>query len=222
MAVTRSKPRRKTPGRRPAAASSPAAANLTTADLVVLGLLADQPRHGYALLREYERQEVADWAAVSRPHVYYALTKLARHGLVVPAGEEQSGGGRDAGAEPAAGKNPRRRVVFALTATGEAALAGRLADPGWARGRHPEPFTTWLGLSLHVRPAERAAVLAERRAFLEAEVGREEKTLLVLHADPGAGAALGAAMVDLRLRCLRVELDWLVAFCERLLPQCDP
>lgn len=40
------------------------------ADLVVLSLLAERAMHGYELLKEYERQEVADWAPVSRPHVY--------------------------------------------------------------------------------------------------------------------------------------------------------
>jgi DNA-binding PadR family transcriptional regulator len=34
---------------------------------VVLSLLAERAMHGYELLKEYERQEVADWAPVSRP-----------------------------------------------------------------------------------------------------------------------------------------------------------
>ena len=50
---------------------------LTTADLVVLSLLAERAMHGYELLGEYDRQEVVDWASVSKAQVYYALQKLA-------------------------------------------------------------------------------------------------------------------------------------------------
>ena len=46
---------------------------LTTADLVVLSLLAERNMHGYDLLAEYSRQEVADWASISKAQLYYAL-----------------------------------------------------------------------------------------------------------------------------------------------------
>ena len=57
---------------------------LTTADLVVLSLLAEQPMHGYDLLAEYERQEVVDWASVSKAQLYYARAKLADPPGVTP------------------------------------------------------------------------------------------------------------------------------------------
>ena len=168
---------------------------LTTADLVVLGLLAERPMHGYAVVREYERQEVADWAAVSRPHVYYALAKLARRSLVVPVGEPVS-----------AVATGRRRTVFAPSAAGHQALADRLADVAWAHARQPDPFTTWLGLSIHGRPAEVRIIL---EAYLQGELAREEATLPLVQNDPSPRAAVGIHMVELRIRQLRVELDWL-------------
>ena len=170
-------------------------AALTTADLVVLGLLAERPMHGYELVQEYERQEVRDWAAVSRPHVYYALQKLAALALLVPAGNSATRG--------------RRRIVFTLSEAGQKALADGLADPSWATGRHPEPFTTWLGLSIHARSEDVGQVLAARRSYLQGEWEKEQATLSAIRADVGARVQIAARMVELRLRQLRVELDWL-------------
>src|SRR5215467_11143631 len=59
-----------------------ASALLTTPDLVLLSLLAERPMHGYQANLELERREIHDWAAVSRPQVYYSLEKLARAGLL--------------------------------------------------------------------------------------------------------------------------------------------
>src|SRR4029077_8163853 len=55
---------------------------LTTADLVLLSLLAEQPMHGYQANRELQRREIRDWAAISRPQVYYSMEKLARLGFL--------------------------------------------------------------------------------------------------------------------------------------------
>ena len=61
---------------------------LTTADLVLLSLLAEKPMHGYQANAELERREIRDWAAISRPQVYYSMEKLARLGLLRPVSRE--------------------------------------------------------------------------------------------------------------------------------------
>ena len=71
------------------------AGSLTTADLVVLSLLTERAMHGYELLGEYERQEIADWASVSKAQVYYALQKLAELDLIEPLTAEPIGGERE-------------------------------------------------------------------------------------------------------------------------------
>src|SRR5580765_6107089 len=161
-------------GRRPANRSAGEGGKkgvaLTTADLIVLSLLCEKPMHGYELIREYERQEVRDWASVSRPHVYYALKKLASTGHIV--GSETRDGAR-------------RRSVYKVTSTGSAALADALADPAWAMSQVPSPFTTWLGLSIHARPADARSVVEVRRAFLADQIRKERKTLAAVAADDG-------------------------------------
>src|SRR5258708_13550795 len=50
---------------------------LTIPDLVLLSLLAERPMHGYEANLEMERRDIRDWAAISRPQVYYSLEKLS-------------------------------------------------------------------------------------------------------------------------------------------------
>lgn len=170
--------------------------SLTAADLVVLSLLAERPMHGYELIAEVARQEVSDWAPVSRAHVYYALKKLARLGLLTRA--------EDAGA--AAGPD---RVVYAPSPAGRAALTEELAREAWVTQRSVAPFTTWMGLSIHARPADARRLLARRRAYLEAEIAKEQATLAAIRADTGQRVRVAAAMVDLYLRQLETELAWI-------------
>ena len=54
---------------------------LTIPDLVLLSLLAERPMHGYEANLELERRCIRDWAAISRPQVYYSLEKLASGGF---------------------------------------------------------------------------------------------------------------------------------------------
>src|SRR5712671_4998430 len=82
---------------------------LTVPDLVLLSLLAERPMHGYEANLELERRCIRDWAAISRPQVYYSLEKLAAAGFIR---EKES----DA---PQAG--PERRVL-ATTAKGRTEL----------------------------------------------------------------------------------------------------
>ena len=90
---------------------------LTTPDLVLISLLAEQPMHGYQANLELERREIRDWAGISRPQVYYSLDKLARAGLIRAAES----------VEPAAGPD---RSVFETTAKGfqetEASITSKL------------------------------------------------------------------------------------------------
>ena len=166
---------------------------LTTADLVVLSLLAEKPMHGYDLLSEYQRQEVVDWASVSKAQLYYALTKLSEIKLIEGRGEE----GR-----------ARERVVYAPTDAGIIALAKALTDTSWASGRIAQPFTTWLGLSIHAEPDSQRNMLMARQKFLIAEIEKERESLTFIETLPGGRAARGSEIVRLVIRQLGVVLEW--------------
>src|SRR3569623_923000 len=84
-------------------------------DALVLAVLADGPRHGYALIDELRRRS-AGALELAEGTLYPALHRLERDGLL------ESRWAHDA---------PRRRRVYALTGRGRPALAGR-REEWWA------------------------------------------------------------------------------------------
>jgi len=193
-------PRLKPRGRRPGRAG-----DLTTADLVVLSLLAERAMHGYDLLAEYARQEVADWASISKAQLYYALNKLAGLGLLCGTADQAEG---------------RERTVFRPTTTGRSALEQALADPGWAAGRVAQPFMTWFGLSIHAAPDAQLALLQLRLRFLDREIAKEQASLVYIETLDDARAVKGADIVRLTISQLKVERDWVADLLTR--PGRDP
>ena len=100
--------------------SSPSVADLTG---LVLGVLADMPRHGYAIAREIERRSGGDGALkAGQGKLYPVLRALEADGFVISSWETPPSG-------------PARRI-YTLTEKGGGALARREAaapPPGRVR-----------------------------------------------------------------------------------------
>ncbi len=171
-------------------------AAVTTPDLVILSLLAERPMHGYQVNLELERRCVRDWAAISRPQIYYSLEKLAAAGLI-RAGESE---------DPSAG--PDRRV-FETTAKGRHALSDALEREDWTTQRDRPPFLTWVALSWQARPGVFKKQLARRVEFLEREIAREKETLDSILAEVGHPHHEAVWMVTLMIEQFQTELKWL-------------
>jgi DNA-binding PadR family transcriptional regulator len=169
---------------------------LTTPDLVLLSLLAERPMHGYQANLELERREVRDWAAISKPQVYYSLEKLEGLGLV---GESRSD---DAVAGP-------ERQVYATTPRGRAALAAALDREDWTTQRERPAFLTWMALSWQARPGVFASQLRRRAAFLRKELAREQATLESILQEVGHEFHEAVWMVTLTISQFGAELLWL-------------
>ncbi|WP_307849783.1 GyrI-like domain-containing protein [Qaidamihabitans albus] len=69
----------------------------------MLGLLVEQPRHGYDLEKVIEERGVRAWTALGFSSIYYLLDKLARRGLIEATGAPSSG---------------KSRATFRVTASG--------------------------------------------------------------------------------------------------------
>jgi DNA-binding PadR family transcriptional regulator len=160
--------------------------------------------HGYELVKEYERQEVADWAMVSRAHVYYALQKLADCGHIEAL---ESAGARDG----------RGKAVYRVTQAGKHALSAALGSEEWAQDRTPTAFNTWSGLAIHAREADRRRVLAARRVYLERQIAKEQRSAVDIAVDHGRRASIAAVMVGLCIEQFETELRWLAALEKVLL-----
>ncbi len=82
---------------------------MTNAELAVLSLIAETPRHGYEIEQTIENRGMREWTEIGFSSIYYLLNKLEKTGLV--------------GSELIAthGRGSARRV-FQITLEGRAAL----------------------------------------------------------------------------------------------------
>ena len=178
---------------------------LTTPDLVLLSLLAERPMHGYQANAELERRCIRDWAAISRPQVYYSLEKLARAEFLRIA---KSG-------EAAAGPE---RQTYETTPSGRAALADALEKADWAEQRERPAFLTWMALSWQAKPGVVEKQIERRRRFLEEHVAREKQTLEGVIKEVGHSHHEAVWMITLMIEQFETELRWLRKV-ERELPR---
>lgn len=186
--------------------------SLTTPDLVLLSLLAERSMHGYQANLELERREVRDWAAISKPQVYYSLEKLARLGLIREAESDEAIAGPE-------------RKVYATTPRGRSALADALERDTWTTQRERPPFLTWMALSWQARPGVFARQLRRRAAFLRQELALEKATLRSILREVGHEFHEAVWMVTLTILQFRTELLWLRRLQQtyrRRAPACNP
>ena len=169
---------------------------LTTPDLVILSLLAERPMHGYEANATLENRKIRDWAAVSRPQIYYSLEKLTRLGLIGVTDDGSSSAG------------PERRV-FQTTEAGRRRLADALETPRWATTKVHQPFLTWLALSWQARPRAFAQQLQRRRKFLNEKRTEEQATLKDVLKEVGHPYHEAVWMLKLVLAKIELELKWL-------------
>jgi len=56
--------------------------NLTNSELLVLGLVAEMPRHGYELEQAIKQRGMREWTQIGFSSIYFVLGKLERKGFV--------------------------------------------------------------------------------------------------------------------------------------------
>jgi DNA-binding PadR family transcriptional regulator len=66
---------------------------MTNAELAVLSLIIEKPRHGYEIEKVIEERGMRDWTEVSFSSIYYLLRKLAKEGMIAARQEPSEGGG---------------------------------------------------------------------------------------------------------------------------------
>ncbi|MFJ1792890.1 GyrI-like domain-containing protein [Kitasatospora griseola] len=165
---------------------------LTAAELTLLGLLVEQPRHGYELEAVIADRGMREWTEVGFSSIYYLLTKLRERGLI-----EQLAGSAAAG--------DKRRKVFGATAEGRLACATG-AEQAIAE-LHPLHPRVLVGLAN--QPAvdhDRLLDALERRARALAE--RIDQVTRAEAAGPPAPGFVHA-IFDYSLGQLRAEQAWL-------------
>ncbi|GIF98184.1 GyrI-like domain-containing protein [Catellatospora citrea] len=171
---------------------------LTDAELTVLGLLLEQPRHGYELERVIEERGVRAWTALGFSSIYYLLDKLAARGLIeataMPAAEKRSAKSRATYQVTAAGRDlctaATRDALTTLTPVRSRVLIGMANSPGLPEGDVVAGLTRRLGAlrdqlaevqAARVRqeplPAAASAIFDYSEAMLRADAGWTSATL---------------------------------------------
>jgi len=82
---------------------------MTNAELAIITLIAEQPRHGYEIEQVIEARGMREWTEIGFSSIYYLLKKLGKDGLI------------EARTEQAAGRGPARKV-YHITQVGVDAL----------------------------------------------------------------------------------------------------
>ena len=87
---------------------------MTNAELAILSLIAQQPRHGYEIEQVIEERGMRDWTEVGFSSIYYLLNKLEKANLI------------EGHIERHVGQGPVRKVYRITEAGREAVHAGVL------------------------------------------------------------------------------------------------
>lgn len=133
---------------------------LTDAELLVLGLVAEMPRHGYQLEQTIDRRGMREWTQIGFSSIYFVLGKLEAMKLVTA---------RRAGRAKA---NTKARRVYSVTKAGRQTLVAKtLAALATLRPTYPSAFLGMINWPVLERGAALEALHARREA-IDTEVSR--------------------------------------------------
>ncbi|MEO8475813.1 MAG: helix-turn-helix transcriptional regulator [Actinomycetota bacterium] len=121
-------------------------------ELAILGLLKEQPMHGYQLSRELGYALGGFWR-VSYGSLYPTLRRLEQSGAIEVDGEQ-----------PAAG---RRKHVYRITQQGEVAFLEMLQETPHDNSTEDTRFRVRLAFFRYLPPETRIRLLERRRTTLE-------------------------------------------------------
>jgi len=181
-------------------------ADLTTAELTLLGLLVEKPRHGYELEEVITERGMREWTEVGFSSIYYLLAKLRDRGLITevdtPAATPRSGRGK---ARKVYGPTADGRQVCATAA--EAAVAElRPVYPHILVGLANQPAIP--PERLRAALASRAEAVADKIAEINAAVQPDVPRFV-------------RAIFDYSLTQLKAEQQWLSAYQEETVASYD-
>lgn len=171
------------------------AADLTPAELTLLGLLVEKPRHGYELDEVIGARGMREWTEIGFSSIYYLLARLRDRGLITEIDTSRAARGK-------------ARRVYGPTAEGRRACA-RSAEAAVAELRPVFP-PVLVGLANQpVIPPERLRAALDRRAAALTE--KMAALAAARDAQPDAPGFV-RAIFDYALGQLAAEQQWLAAY----------
>ena len=173
---------------------------MTNAELAILGLVLEKPRHGYEIEQVLEARGMREWTEVGFSSIYYILKKLEKEGLVKGQRERQSGRG------------PERRV-YQITGAGEKAWQEATLEALSGPHLPSTPFLLGLAGLPGLAPEEAVAALRAYQEQLSERKGRLEGRQRELGEHP---PLFLEGMFDYSVRLVNTEMEWLEGFIRKL------
>ena len=172
---------------------------MTNAELAILGLIVEQPRHGYEVEQVIDERGMRDWTEVGFSSIYFLLNKLEKAGSILSH------------IEPAAGRGPSRKV-YHPTQKGIQVLRQGVSEALSIPERTNSSLQLGLANLPSLQPDEVLRALRQRRQVLIGQIQGinqkwESQRPLPFFVD---------AMFDNSLTILQAELAWLDKFIQRM------
>ncbi|MBN1192082.1 MAG: PadR family transcriptional regulator [Coriobacteriia bacterium] len=137
---------------------------LTNAELVVLSLIYEGPKHGYEVEQEITRRNMRVWTDLATSSIYYVLGRLEEKGAIIPM-------------PPPAKREGVPRKVYRTTAEGRKAWKAATLEAL----SHPTITYTSFLIGLHnlwdVDPTEALRAVRSYRDWLAADLARQRTAL---------------------------------------------
>ena len=169
---------------------------MTNAELAILSLIVEKPRHGYEIEQTIEERGMREWTEIGFSSIYYLLKKLEKEGLV-----------RSQLAK-ATGRGPARKVFYLTDRGAEVWQEASLR----ALGEPPESHSSFLlGLSnlITLPPLDALSALKNQQQHLTAKHAeltvRAQEAGLPFHVQ---------AMFDYSTKMIAANLIWMDEFIQ--------
>jgi DNA-binding PadR family transcriptional regulator len=183
-------------------------------DLAILGLLKEQPLHGYELKKRLGETLGSLWG-ISYGSLYPALRRLEHDGAIesvepntvavpMPATGSLDGDLAAARLRRPAKATRRTRKAYRLTERGDARLSQLLLDDD-VSGDDERTFALKLAFCRHLDPEARLELLQRRRAALADRLAHARRT------SPGRGDRYTRSLFEHRTDSTQRDLEWVDA-----------
>jgi len=154
-------------------------------DFAILGLLREQPRHGYELKRALG--DLGFWQ-VSFGSLYPALRRLEKQGFIEAA------------------KGEGRRKAYRVTDSGRVRFGEMLAKSGDDSDRDFQLRLAFLG---YVEPKSRLGVLEDRRTALQDRLHGARRSFRGARSNTRSPDRYRMALMERRVRSTEADIAWL-------------
>ncbi|MDP3065817.1 MAG: PadR family transcriptional regulator [Methanobacteriaceae archaeon] len=166
----------------------------------ILGLLYDEPQHGYQLEKTIEGWGMRNWTTIGFSSIYYVLKKLEKKELVTSKLKKVEG-------------KPSRKV-FTITDLGRKSMKEKLTDLLSWNKKLISPFDLGLAYLNYLEPQEVVDCLENylesaqgRIKFLESSVKTQEELKAPYYV---------VALFSRPLSGLKTEMAWIKEFIEKI------